>query len=334
MIQFRSSLDEPESPQDDEPSAKQMLVSHAERFLKKNPALTGAYSAIEQELLMEANYRSLPAEVAREVALEIVTPTQATPKIRIGKPPEQRRTPQSFAVVSNSVQSIEGAPSVTWNLCSVNAMRIVINLLFLVNAKKDKAFWTFRTTCYELSRSLGLHYDLSREQAEKLLKEVAGIVFTIQKTGVFAAMPVTAIAKLEKASGAITLKLNPELQPYLLDLDDYRKLYPSMLKLRSSRTMLLYLLLRRFVGLRNPHHSVPLKDLQRIMQSAVPWKELRRSYLDPAIKDINQRTELAVSYKLKRPEGVYRKRGEVEALVFEVRERHSTKLLKFKADKP
>lgn len=233
------------------------------------------------------------------------------------------------AVVSNSVESIKlkskkAQAESTLDLCSLNAMRTAIGLLFRVKAKTDKRFWTFRTTCYELSRSLGLHYNLGRKQAEDLLHEVASIVFTIRKDKKFAAIPVTAIAELDEDSGLIRLKLNKELQPYLLDLQrDYRKLHRRALQLRSPRTLLLYQLLRRFVGLDHPRHRVSMVDLQRAMQSKrVPWKEFRRFHLDPAIKDINRRTEVGVSYRVKRrgaqPD---RKRGEVEALIFNVRER-------------
>jgi hypothetical protein len=242
--------------------------------------------------------------------------------IVIAPPPKRAR--QKIAYISNSVESIDKKPTLMVDPCSLNAMRIAISMLFFVHAKTDKHFWTHKTTCYKLSQALGLKYYLTRAQAEQLLKEVAGVVLTINTDNVFSAVPVTAIAKLDKDTGDIKLKLNPELQPYLLNLRNYRQLHPSILKLRTQRAVLLYQYLRRFVHLENHKKRVPMKDLQRVMQSTAPWKEFRRFHLDPVLKDINEKTELQASYKVERPDG-YRHRGKVEALVFKVIDRQAPK---------
>jgi hypothetical protein len=94
----------------------------------------------------------------------------------------RRKDARRIAVLSNKVDSInlhheEGRMEATLSLCSLNAMRVAIDLLFRVNAETDERFWTFKTTAYELSRAIGLNYDLNRIQVKKLLDEVASLVY-------------------------------------------------------------------------------------------------------------------------------------------------------------
>lgn len=269
-----------------------------------------------------ARILAFDTEGEEEAQEEEVTAPSTAPQTPLSV---QRRKPQLYVALSNDIEAIEGPTALTWNPCSLNAMRIVLCLLFRVHAKRDKAFYTWETTCYDLSRKLGLDYNLNHTQTKRLLMEVKGLVFGLQLNTLFSAETIVETAELDTATGDVRLRLNPKLRPCLLNLARFRKLYPSVLKLQTPAAIHLYQHLRRFIGLRNPRHAVPMKDLQRAMQSSAPWKDFRRKHLDPAIKDINKHTELTVTYEVRRREG--RKRGEIEFLVFTLSER---KQLSFK----
>jgi hypothetical protein len=243
----------------------------------------------------------------------------------------RKRAPRDVAVMSNSVHSIgyrrkslirprELVPAI----CSVNAMRVVMHMLFLVNASRDPAFVELTSTVSDLARAIRVRYPLGRQQAEELLTEVASTILIVRDESHFAAIPVTAVAQVDHETGVVQLKLNRELEPYLLDLrSKYRKLKPSVLGLRSSRVMLLYIFLRRYIGLNQPTHHVSTKDLLVAMQvrNDMPWAEFRKDCLQPAVDDINRKTELHVEYAAERGGRTDRKRGEVAAVVFKVSER-------------
>ncbi len=239
------------------------------------------------------------------------------------------------AVISNSVQSIRLKGSrlklkLGLQFCSVNAIRVVLALVFRVYAMEDSKFEMLRITASDLNRVLNIGYRMTRAQIESLLAEVAGVVFTVRSDDRFAAIPALAIAEFKPGIGIIRLRLNPELRNYFLNLSDYRTLNRKVFRLRSARGVLLYMRLRRFVGRRyqKPTGAIPVKDLCQELRSpqGQPWSDFRKDALDPALADINKRTELSVTYQPIRGGRLDRKRGEVDAVLFNVRERKQLKL--------
>ncbi len=248
---------------------------------------------------------------------------------------EKAREPLSEAYMSNSIRSIglderklkfRGA-EVALSPCHVNAMKVVLHLPFRVLAKWDKSFCPLEKTVAQLSTLIGLKYRMSHEDAKALLAEIGGVRFLVRKGSEFIVIPATAISKLDLASGVVRLKLNPELAPYLLDLErDFRKIHECLFKLPTSRAISLYLHLRTFIGTRRSR-SVPLKDLRRILQvsNKLLWYDLHKGALDPVVQAVNKNTELVVSYDLERQGGRGQDRARITAVKFKVAERPNTK---------
>lgn len=237
------------------------------------------------------------------------------------------------AVLANSVKTIglekfqlklRGEPTrASLTLCSINAMRIVLALLFRISANREEHFSVCLTSVSELTRLLGIDYRLSRKRVEELLTEVTGVRCITRRYGIFKVLPVMAFAEFDDETGAIRLKLSREMEPYLLGLErDFRKLGKCIFKLGTPRAVLLYLLFRSFVGLERKRHRVPIAELYRDMQidKKTPWDMFRRKHLEPAIADINAVTELRVSRpEVERQGSTDRKRGEVTAVLFKVK---------------
>lgn len=244
---------------------------------------------------------------------------------------KQRREPLPVACVSNAVQDIKHRAESDTNKrvdiipspCSLNTLRIIIHLLLHVRASRDRQFWPLYTSAPELSKRLSLSYRLTKQAVEQVLDEMARTYFLIVADNETAWVPVTAMSKM-KSDGTIMLKLNQELQPYLLHLErDYRKLHAKSLKLHTSRAVSLYWFLRGFVWLRNPRHRVAITKLRDVLQAdkSMAWKHLRRDVLDPTLADINEKTELRVSCAPERDGRTDLKRGKVEAVMLHVKER-------------
>lgn len=207
---------------------------------------------------------------------------------------------------------------------SLNAMRLLLGLLFRVHAKTDHEFEEVKLSIAGLGQSIDLGYRLTHEKAEALLQELSSVVFTYRGEGEFMAAPFMAISKIDQA-GIACLKLNRELKPYLLRLESrYRQLHRSVLKLRSPYSMLLYVYLRRFIGLDRLRQPVSVRDLLSAMRvdDKMPWAAFRKDYLQPAIDEITDKTELQIKYFPERGGRLDRKRGEVATVMFEVIERN------------
>ncbi len=246
----------------------------------------------------------------------------------------KHRPPLATAVLSNHVDSLRpepksrlrlrNRPDIAPSLGSLNAMRIVLALLFRVRAKWDRQLAEFTTNSTDLSRALGLRYHMSRRQVVALLNEIASTVLTVRDGSKTFWIPAMAVAWLDDETGVISLQLNEKLKPYLLRLDTYRELYPPMLQLRSPRAVLLYMLLRKCVGRKaaKNEHRVTYQDLCRVIQARkMDWWKFEPDILEPAIKDINKTTELRVRYKPVRQGRTDRKRGKVDSVMFTVRQR-------------
>jgi len=240
------------------------------------------------------------------------------------------------AVLSNDVDSISHRqekrslirrpkPEFDLTYPGLNATRLLLELLFRVRAKHDNGFKELKFSIPELGRSIGLEYRMSRQQAETLLDNLSSVVFTYRGAEGTAWVPCMAISKLDHGADIARLKLNAELEPYLLDLRSYRRLHRSVFKLRSPSAVLLYVYLRRFIGLKQRRHRVPFAALTKVMWVDKGWHVFRRDNLQPAIAEINRETELKVDYSPER--GGHRKRGEVEAVIFELSEKDGSKEL-------
>jgi len=240
-------------------------------------------------------------------------------------------TPRGVAVMSNSVHSIgrrkkslirRSEPQLV--ATSLNAMRLMLALLFRVRAKSDHGFEEVKLSIAELGRTIGLAYRMSREMAEELLQSLNSVDFTCRSdTGRFVTAPFMGISELDESGTTACLQLNDNLEPYLLNLQkNYRQLLPSVLELQSVRSMLLYILARRYINLRWLHRPrVPFAELLSAMQvrEQTPWAAFHKDYLKPAVAEINRRTELRIEYCPER--GGHRKRGEIETVRFEVAEK-------------
>jgi hypothetical protein len=235
-----------------------------------------------------------------------------------------------MAVMSNSVHSIgrrkkslirRSEPQLT--AASLNAMRLMLALLFRVRAKRDYGFEEVKLSIAELGRTIGLAYRMSREMAEELLQSLNYIDFAYRSdTGFFVTAPFMGLSKLDESGTTACLQLNDKLEPYLLDLQkNYRQLNHSVLELQSVRSMLLYIFVRKFIGLRWVRARALFSELLSVMQvnEQMAWATFHKDYLKPAVAEINLRTELRLVCLPER--AGHRKRGGVEAVKFEVTEK-------------
>src|SRR5258708_28481304 len=265
-----------------------------------------------------------------EANVKAIRTAELVPLGRVGA--NARATPRDVAVMSNTVHSIgrrkkplirQQEPRLV--AAGLNAMRLVLALLFRVRAKSDYGFEEFKFSVPELGRIIGLHYRMTREQTENLLRDMISVDFSCRTDEVcFVTAPVMAISKLDETGTSFRLHINEKLEPYLLNLREYRQLHRSVLALKSVRAMLLYILARKYIGLRwKPRPRIPLADLLSVMQvdKRTPWALFRRDHLEPAIDEITRKTELKIRYSAERGGRVDRKRGEVEAGVFGAAER-------------
>lgn len=103
--------------------------------------------------------------------------------------------------------------------------------------------------------------------------------------------------------GFVKLKLNKYLAPYLLQLDKgfFKSKFQYTALAQSKYTIPLYELLKSWEAIKNHKKTFEIGELRLYMDALEKSKnniaEFKRRALDPAVKEINQITDLSVSYK-------------------------------------
>lgn len=321
-----------EEPVRDEPADK-LVDEELERARALDQAEGRGNMAMMDEMVLNSlslrNARKR-ARADRWPAVAVSTPVADHGRKRLGAPDKAnvKATPRDVAVMSNSLhtigcreKSLIRRPEAVPIAPSLNAMRLLLELLFHIRAKSDDEFEEFHVSVADLGRRCGIAYRMGRDHAEKMLWDLSSAVFIYRDQSEFVSVPYMAIAKLDHETGIAHLKLNSQLRPYLLRLKDrYRQLHRSVLTLGSARSMLLYMFARKFIGLVRPEHRVPIDELKSalLVDEEMDWATFRKDYLQPATDEINRKTEIKIDYSAER--GARRKRGGVAAVAFRVAE--------------
>ncbi|WP_456469719.1 RepB family plasmid replication initiator protein, partial [Caminibacter sp.] len=111
-------------------------------------------------------------------------------------------------------------------------------------------------------------------------------------------------AEYFEREGYVELCFDPKLKPYLLQLKECFTQYQlgEILKLRSKYAFRLYELCKKNELLGKYKYEVEeLRDLLGVEKGELKlWADFRRRCLEPAIKEINKKTDLHVSYEAKK----------------------------------
>ena len=110
-------------------------------------------------------------------------------------------------------------------------------------------------------------------------------------------------AKISPNSGLVNIKIDEYLKPFLLELQNKFTIYQLryMLIMSSQYSSRLYELLKSYQNLEKGEVHFDLEYLKRRIGAEVyeRWVDVRRKVLDIAVREINEKTDITVSYKTK-----------------------------------
>lgn len=131
---------------------------------------------------------------------------------------------------------------------------------------------------------------------------------------------------IDKENGTITIKLDDDMKPYLLNMNVYMKtLLRYTFEMTSKYSIRLYELLKSWEKVKDGEKTFDLDELKiRIDADKKAYDNFgrfRQSVLDPAVQEINEVTDLSVSYEPK-------KRGrKVVSVLFHIAKKSSNALI-------
>lgn len=192
---------------------------------------------------------------------------------------------------------------------SIRAAKIVRILISQVSME-DKEFYTYKTTVPELAEFLGmdcanLYRDISKICDEILYSRV--LVATGDPCNPCISVPWVKKSKYVKNEGVI-LRLSEEIKPYILALVKCFTTYKieNILKLRSVYSIRLYELLMCQMGISGESkveiELSEIRDAIRCEDKLLTFNNFRKRVLNPALKEIDQKTDhivVTTSFKKK-----------------------------------
>ena len=210
---------------------------------------------------------------------------------------------------------------------SILTYKTISLLLGHAKTTKDTSFDVFEITASELWRAMGSHYHPTLDVIESLLYECASFVLLNRSGDETHSVRMIDEAQVVHASGLIRLRVSKQMIPYVLGLKkEFTQQYiSSIMKFRSVSSVLLYGLVRQFVGFTSKKvHRVDIRDLfialhinpDNYEKYLKNWWLFDQNVLRPAAKQVCERTELRFNYYPVRSGCTDRKRGHVDAVVF------------------
>ena len=188
---------------------------------------------------------------------------------------------------------------------SLQEAKLFLLIISKVNPKTDSDFSTFRISVSEYAKALNLKqldYNEFRKVVKKLLKRTMEIKNPKEKHDI--EFPLLSRAEYFYGKGYAELRINDTLKPYLLQLNQQFTLYnlPLAMTFSSSHAIYLYELMERYENIGTCTISIDkLKEFLRLSNSSYSRVNNLKIYvLDIALREINQKTDLNISYSFQK----------------------------------
>jgi len=126
-------------------------------------------------------------------------------------------------------------------------------------------------------------------------------------------------ATIKKNSGLIEIKLDDFLKPFLLQLKERYTQYDLIytLGMRSKYSIQLYELLKSYQNKNEPIDFSLEKFKDLVSANYFEWFDVKRRVIEPAIKEINELTDIFVTYQIN-------KKGRcVAGIIFDIRQKRN-----------
>lgn len=204
------------------------------------------------------------------------------------------------------------------NSFSLQEMKVINYIIANIKSPKyDKEFNIMTFSIKEIAKEIGYSekngklsgsgYDEVKKCLKNLSNKSSDFIEIVNKDGKVEETIVRWLEKprIDKETGKVTLKLDDDLKPYLLDLKKnytkYELLFSTTMK--SQYSIKLYELLKSWEKTKNGTKEFDLEKLRQhlnVPSSAKSFGYFKQRILDVSVKEISEITDLFVSYETKK----------------------------------
>lgn len=170
---------------------------------------------------------------------------------------------------------------------------------------------------------MGINVKNVYRDAEKIANSLGSKRFTIHTPTGWINLGWISSMEYKHGEGTIKILVSPDLLPYIIDLKKYTAFrLENILNLGSSHSIKIYQLLVQYAW--KGEQTVTLIDLRSMLgisntKSYLDYKNIKRRILDAAKREINEKTDLVISYS------EIKKARKVEAIKFKITKKQEQK---------
>ena len=189
------------------------------------------------------------------------------------------------------------------HMLSVQEQKIILFMISMLSpGQKEFEYQTFDIIDFcdvcGIDNSSGKNYENLRKAVQNLSDKSMWVIG--QETDTL--MRWISNAKIEKGSGKIQIRFDEEMKPFLLELKDRYTQFDLIytLTMRSKYGVRLYEILKSYEKLNEPV-TFSLERFQAMIGSSYErWQDIKRRIIEPAIIELNDVSDLQVSYSYKK----------------------------------
>jgi len=193
---------------------------------------------------------------------------------------------------------------------SLQEQRVLLLMISLINGD-DEDFKSYVFDVKEFAKMMGYKGQSIYSEVKKVTKKLITRVLEIEDLENRRLLQISWVSSAEyvEETGSVEISFDPKLKPYLLKLKERYTKYSLLhvIRLRSAYSVRIYELLKQVELFQE--RSFVLTDLRKLLgikeDEYKLYADFRRKVLEHSIKEINEKTDLRLSYETeKRGRGV------------------------------
>lgn len=187
---------------------------------------------------------------------------------------------------------------------SLQEQKILLRLIQMIKPT-DKDFKEYEFNVKDFCDFCGIdnHNGKNYENVKRTLKGLRDKSFWLTKAnGDIVTVGWVSKVVINPKRGIVTVRLDEDLKPYLLELQEYFTQYSLYytIAMRSRYSIRLYELLKSYQNLREKTFDIEKLKHQLMAEMYERWADFKRTVLDISIKEINLLSDIFVTYNLEK----------------------------------
>lgn len=184
---------------------------------------------------------------------------------------------------------------------SLEEQKLILTLASMVQPT-DEEFKPYNFRIADFMELLGVNTKTKYTEIPKITKDLMKKVFEIEEGNVLIQTAWLSGARYEKGSGMVTLKFNPDLKPYMLQLNSMFTQYKlaNILSMKSKYSPRIYELLKCNEYKKQGYIDIEIDDLRQLLkaENIYPrYYDFRRFILESTQKELEKLTDISFEFE-------------------------------------